>query len=155
MNIGIIVYSETGNTAKVTEILEQKLNAAGHTVHTEKIVPEGNAKPGTRNIKFSSNPSVQPYDGVVFASSVQAFSLAAGMKAYLQQIGNLKDKKIAGIVTKQLPGKWTGGIQAINGIRTLCRKSGGVLSETGIIIWSNNKRDQMIEEVTHRVTICF
>ena len=155
MNIGIIVFSETGNTKGVADLLEQKLSAAGHSVKTEQVVPEGNAKPGMRNIKFSLKPIAGPYDGVIFASPVQAFSLAAGMKTYLQQVDSLKNKKIAAVVTKQLPGKWTGGNQAIGGIKKLCRKAGGSLAESGIIVWSSPKRVQMIEEVTNRVTECF
>ena len=37
MNIGIIVYSQTGNTLSVAKKLEEKLSLAGHSATLEQV----------------------------------------------------------------------------------------------------------------------
>ncbi len=41
MKIGIIVYSQTGNTFSVAEKLKAKLTAAGHNVNIERLTTVG------------------------------------------------------------------------------------------------------------------
>ena len=40
MNVGIIVYSKTGNTLSVAEKLQEAIRSAGHTVNIERIETE-------------------------------------------------------------------------------------------------------------------
>ncbi|MCR3921395.1 MAG: flavodoxin [Firmicutes bacterium] len=146
MNIGIIVYSQTGNTRTVAEELKKKLDHNGHTVKIEQITITGDASPRTKNVQFKNMPIPDLYDALVFASPVQAFSLTSIMTSYLQQLSPLQDKKVACFVTKQLPGKWTGGNQAVATMKKICQSKGATVSGTGIVIWSKSGREQNINQ---------
>ena len=82
MKIGIIVYSQTGNSQSVAEKLKDRLTEKGHTAEVEQVVPAGEVSPGTKEVHFKSKPDVEAYEALVFGSPVQAFSLAAAMKAW-------------------------------------------------------------------------
>ena len=48
MNIGIILYSETGNTYSVSQKLKEKLIKAGHSVNIERLKVIGKVNPGKK-----------------------------------------------------------------------------------------------------------
>lgn len=149
MNIGLIVYSETGNTLSVAQKLEQALKTAGHAVTLAKI--EADRDPKTGAVTFNSKPTVDGYDAVIFASPVQAFSLARPMKLYLEQICSLSGKKVACFITKQLKANWMGGTKAINQISAACKAKGADILQSGIIPWSIPDRETCIDEVINRL----
>jgi len=155
MKIGIIVYSQTGNTRSVSEKLAEGLKAKGHDVGIEQIRPEEVVSPGMKHVRFITAPDVEPYDGIVFAAPVQAFSLASGMKLYMRQIGSLQDKKTACFVTKQLPGSWTGGKKAIRQLTDFCVNLGSNPEASEIIIWSSKDREKMIRDMIEAVVRVF
>lgn len=155
MNIGIILWSQTGNTHSVAEKIKEKLASAGHSVNIDRLRIVGEFKPGQKDIQFETLPDVKKYDGVVFGAPVQAFSLAQVMKKYLSQIQSLKDKKVALYVTKQMRFNWTGGNQAINKMKKTCRKKGGTFCGSGIVVWSSPNRQQMIDDVAEKFSKLF
>jgi len=83
MNIGIIIYSQTGNTNSVALKLKEKLSAAGHSVDIEQIEISGELGPRATNFQLKTKPDVDTYDALVFGAPVQAFSLSPAMKSYL------------------------------------------------------------------------
>jgi len=97
MNIGMIVYSQTGNTWSVAQELEEKLSAAGHTVTVERIEVTGEVEPG-KPVHFVKQPDPGPYEAVVFCSPVMAFSLSPVMNAYLKGVAPLEGKQVACLV---------------------------------------------------------
>ncbi len=140
MEIGIIVYSKTGNTYSVAEKLQKKLKADGHSVELEEV------KPG-ENITFENKPEIDAYDAVIFGSPVHAFSLAPAMKEYLNQIQSLEGKKVACYVTKGLPFKSTGGKQAISQMTEIIQSKGGNILGTDILVWKGGKLENIIKLV--------
>jgi flavodoxin len=152
MNIGIIVFSQTGHTHSVALKLQEKLSEAGHSATVEQVEISGEARPGATDFQIKTAPDVAPYDVIVFAGQVQAFSLSAGMKNYLSQIGALQGKKVALLVTKQLPFYWTGGNRAVNTMKKICESKGGVVCGSGIIIWGSKRREEMINEVIDKLS---
>jgi flavodoxin len=155
MRIGIILYSQTGNTRTVAEVLKEKLLSRGHTAEIDEIKVEGEPKPGEKEIAFSQVPDVTAYDAVVLAAQVQAFSLSMVMKAFLEKMGSLEGKKAALLVSKHLAGNWTGGNGAIRTMKKAAAGRGAEVVEKGIIIWSSKTRDALIEEVTDRISRAF
>lgn len=152
MKIGIIVYSQTGNTYSVAQRLAEKLTNQGHDTHIERIKPLEGATLVKGLIHFEALPELAAFDALIFASPVHAFSLAPAMKQYLLQIAPLKNKKTACFVTQQLKSPWMGGNSAVKTMQKLCAKKGGNLSGTGIVNWSNPKREAMIVEVVDRLS---
>jgi flavodoxin len=61
MNIGIILYSQTGNTYSVSLKLKEKLITAGHSVNIERLKVTGEVRPGTKDIKFETLPDTELY----------------------------------------------------------------------------------------------
>lgn len=146
MEIGIIVYSKTGNTYSVAEKLQKKLKADGHSVELGEVKPVGEVKP-KENITFENKPEIDDYDAVIFGSPVHAFSLAPAMKEYLNQIQSLEGKKVACYVTKGLPFKSTGGKQAISQMTEIIQSKGGNLLGTDILVWKGGKLENIIKLV--------
>jgi NAD(P)H dehydrogenase (quinone) len=147
MNIGIIVYSKTENTYSVAQKLQEKLLAAGNEVEIERVVPAGEVNPGSKDIKFETQPDVGVYDALVFGSPVHAFSLAPAMKAYMEQITSLEDKKIACFVTKGMPFNRTGGNQAISKMKKISQSKGGTVIGTEIVIWRGDYQKKISDLV--------
>jgi NAD(P)H dehydrogenase (quinone) len=151
MKIGIIVYSQTGNTDTAAQKLKEKFDAAGHTTRIEKVTAIGEVKPGAKDVRLDNIPAVDTYDALVLASPVHAFSLPLAMAAYLQQLPSLEKRKIACFVTKMLPFNWTGGNGAIARIKNLCQEKGGVVCGSAIINCAKGRRDQNIAAAVERL----
>lgn len=152
MKIGIVVYSQTGNTYSVAQRLAEKLASKGHDARIERIKPLGTDPASKGPIRFEALPDLSEFDRVIFASPVQAFSLAPVMKAYLTQIGSIKDKKAACFVTQQFKNPWMGGNSAVKTMQKLCAEKGGHIADTGVVNWSNPRREEMIIDVVERLS---
>lgn len=153
MNIGIIVYSTTGNTLEAARQLEAKLVTAGLQVNLEQITISGEAAPGKFSI--ASSPAVENYEAVIFASPVQAFSLNPVMAQYLKNISSLQGKKVALLATKHLPFYWTGGNRAISTMSRLCRNKGAKILGSGIVIWSGNRKEKTLNQAIPHLASLF
>lgn len=144
MKIGLIVYSQTGNTLQVANKLLDTFLTAGQDAHLEQITAalDNSKAPGNPTITFAPDP--RQYDLLIFAAPVQAFSLCAVMKSYLAQMPSLEGKYAACFVTQQLSKPWLGGNHAIRQMSAAITQKGGKLGTTGIINWSNPAKDEQI-----------
>ena len=155
MNIGVIVHSDTGNTLSVAKVLEEKLVAAGHSVTLEHLKVVGEARPGMADVKYETLPESGQYDALVFGSPVQGFSLAVGMGGFLKQVPSLQGKYVALLVTEAFPYPWMGGNRAIRQMTSICETKGATVCGSGIVNWMNRRREQMITDVTDRLSAAF
>ena len=148
MNVGIIVFSQTGNTLAVAEKLEAAIKSQGHTASIERIegISEGTC------VSLTSTPRVEPYDAIIFASPVQAFTLALVMKQYLSQIPDLSDKTVYCFVTQQLKKAWLGGNRAVRKITDACKVRGVDVKKSGIVHWSSKARENQINDIVNRLS---
>jgi flavodoxin len=139
MKIGIIVYSQTGNTLSVAEKLNEKIKK-------DVIIERVEIKEKVRKDAFTlkTKPDISKYDVIVFGTFVEAFSLNPVMKEYLKQLSSLQNKKVLLFVTQQLPYPWMGGNHTIKQISKIVNEKQGDIIKTGVINWSNKKREQMI-----------
>jgi flavodoxin len=143
-NIGIVIYSQTGNTKSVAGQLQEKLLASGHGADIIPLQVVGEVKPGMKDIQFHSLPGVEQYDVLVFGSPVQAFSLSSVMSSYLSQVDSLKRKNVALLVTQFFPYPFMGGNQAMSRMKQICEEKGAQVCGSQIINWSKRSRDQNI-----------
>ncbi len=155
MKIGIIVYSQTGNTYSVAIKIKEALIKKGHSVEIDKIEAIRETKQNVNNIKISKMPDVEKYDGLIFASFVEAFSLCPVMDTYLKQLKSLNNKKIAVYVTQFFPYPWMGGKHAIKQMKKNLILKGNAITETGIVNWKNKNREQIIQKLVEQFTIYF
>jgi len=155
MNIGIIVYSQTGNTLSVAEKVKERLAAAEHAVNLEKVTVAGGRKPGDKSFQLETQPDPGPYDVIVFGSAVEAFSLSPVLTAYLKQIGSLQGKKVACLVTQFFPYPWMGGNRAIRQMRKLCQSKGASVVGSGVVNWAKFRRDKTTTRAVDRLSGLF
>lgn len=155
MNIGVIVYSQTGNTLGVAEKIRDKLVEGGHPVALEEIKITGKtpARPGS--FELSRIPSTDGYDALILGAPVQAFSLNPAMKAYLAQLPNLDGKKVALFVTKGLPTPWLGGSGSIKIMKRECESRGAAIVGSAIIPWATSKRAETIKKCVETMAANF
>ena len=155
MKIGIILYSQTGNTYSVSLKLKEKLVTAGHSVNIERLKVTSEVRLGTKDIKFETLLDVEPYDALVFGSPVQAFSLSSVMASYLTQIASLKGKKVAFLVTQFFPFPWMGGNRTLGQMKKICESKGAAVCGVAIVNWSNPSREKRITEVVEKLSKLF
>lgn len=145
MNIGIIVYSQTGNTLSVAQRMQESLIAAGHTVQIGRITLQQSTGAGT-SAPLADIPSVSGYDAVIFAAPVQGFSLCRAMTKYLQQLPDLRGLPVACFITQALTKKWMGGNHAWNTMRELLLEKGTEPTRIGHVHWRSGERDALIAD---------
>jgi flavodoxin len=152
MKIGIIVYSQTGNTFAVAEKLKEKLAAAGNAVNVERLTTVG-GETDPNKAKIEKLPDLSGYDALVFAAPVQGFSLSRVMANYVKQLPKLDNKKVAVFVTKGLPFDFTGGSKAIAQLSSEAGAHGGRVVAAGIVHWG--KRETEIPELVAKMGSAF
>ncbi len=155
MNIGLIIYSQTGNTRSVAEKLHKKITAAGHDVTIEEITITGDAPAQPGKFKLAHIPAPESYDALIFGSPVQAFTLHPVMKAYMEELPSLQDKKTAIFVTKQLPLLRIGGTGAVSIMKKACEAKGAKVAATEIVVWAEKKREQTINSCVEKISAIF
>jgi len=155
MKIGIILYSQTGNTYSVSLKLKEKLITAGHSVDIERLKVVGEVQSVIKDIKFETLPDTERYDVLVFGSPVQAFSLSSVMANYLMQIASLQGKKVALLVTQFFPFPWMGGNRTVGQMKKICESKGAAVCGAEIVNWSNPSRKKRITEVVEKFSKLF
>ncbi|MFH1513345.1 MAG: flavodoxin [Bacillota bacterium] len=145
MNIGLIVYSETGNTLSVAERMKETLAAAGHTTEIRQITVQPRGKADSL-VVLKDIPSVEGFDAVIFGAPVQAFSLCRPMTLYLKQLPDIRGLPVAAFIIQGLPRKWMGGNRAFNTLSKLCGAKGAIPVRIGHVHWRTATRDAQIAD---------
>jgi len=151
MRVGIIVYSQTGNTFTVAEKMLGRLKAEGHLVNLDRITLEGDPPRSEKKIRFDNQPRVDIYKDVIFGAPVQGFRLSMVMDRYLSEVGSLRGKKVHLFVTKGLASGWTGGNGAIKKMKKICEAKGAEIGETGMVYWKDRYKDRMADDLITRI----
>lgn len=150
MNVGIIIFSRTGNTLSVAEKIRDACAAQGHTVVIERVTAE-DEDPNSRPVQIKTAPDPARFDAVIFGAPVQAFSLSPVMKTYLESMPPLEGKHVRCFVTQHFPKAWMGGNQALGQMKRLCRLKGADIVETGNVNWMSKARPEQIASVAARL----
>lgn len=145
MNIGIIVYSQSGNTLQVAEKVRERLIGGGHTVTLEQITVVGERTPQTKTFELEHCPDVAPYEAVIFGSAVEAFSLSQVLSRYLNGLDSLQGKKVACLVSQQFPYPWMGGNRAIGQMKRICQSKGASIHATSVVNWAKSRREKTMD----------
>ncbi|MEA3558129.1 MAG: flavodoxin [Candidatus Thermoplasmatota archaeon] len=151
MNIGIIVFSHTGNTLSLSREILKSLTKAGHTVNIEQVTTDGDPQKMGNDIKFKNRPSTDNYDALFFGSPVWAFSLCPVMKIYLSGLGSLDSRKVGLFVTKTLPFNWTGGNHAISQMKKEVGVKKGKVNGSGIVRWKKGGPDPNMDDIIQKL----
>lgn len=152
MKIGLIIFSQTGNTLSVASQLKEKLAGKGHSVQIEELKAVGEVRPDNTELRIEKMPDLGQYDALVFGSPVMAFSLNPAMALYLKQVSSIQKAKTACFVTHFFPFAWMGGTIAVRQMKSLIESKGVSVADTGVINWSNGRRPKEIEELVERIS---
>ena len=147
MNIGIIVYSRTGNTLEVAGKVRDAFLAQGYSAVIERITADNEDPNNKLPIQLKTVPDPAQYDAVIFGAPVQAFSLSPIMAAYGEQMPMLAGTRIGCFVTQHFPKPWMGGKQAIRKLCKLADSKGARIAETGIVNWTSKVRSEQINDL--------
>lgn len=147
MKVGIIVYSQSGNTLGVAEKILLELRRRKVDAELEKIEVTDTSKPRLNPFTISKRPDISKYDVVILGSLVEGFSVSPVMKEYLNGIDSFEEKDVYCFVTHFFPLPFLGGTSSIAQMKkeVICR-SGSVV-HTGIVNWKNKKREEEISNV--------
>jgi flavodoxin len=148
MKVGIILFSETGNTYSVAKKIKEHIKSKDVTI--EKIEVERNSM-NRQDFNITYKPRTEDYDLIIFGSFTEGFQLNPVMKSYLEY-QNLTSKKVMCFVTHHFPFDWLGGKSALKQMLAICEKKNAAILETGIINWSNKKRSQEIDDLVNKFT---
>jgi flavodoxin len=151
MKIGIIVYSQTGNTLSVAQRLEKALSVKGHTAEIVRVEISDSVTKRPAPVSLKASPDISRFDGLIFASPVHAFSLAPAMKLYLSQLQSLSGKSVCCFVTMGLKKAWMGGNSSVRQFKARCGAKGANIIESGIVIWSSPEREKQIEDTVKKI----
>ncbi|MBN1306706.1 MAG: flavodoxin family protein [Chitinispirillaceae bacterium] len=135
MNIGIVVHSQSGYTAKVARLLGAEFSKKGHDPHTVLLRTTGKVAPGSTSFEIRNAPEVDGYDCIILGAPVWAFRASPVIMKYLGGLGRLSGKKVLCFVTKGLPFLWTGGRQALAAMEGELALSDAAMLP-GEIIWA-------------------
>jgi flavodoxin len=154
MNIGIVVYSQTGHTLSVAGKLLEALAATGHTVNLERVETAEPEKPSAPDVPLKTKPEIASYDALVFGSPVRGGALPLPMTRYLEQIASLRGKKVACVVTGIFPAGW-GRNQTIAQMVEVCESKGATVCGAGSVGWWSLGRRRQIAEVLDSLSRSF
>ncbi|MEX1378272.1 MAG: hypothetical protein AB1Z23_12480 [Eubacteriales bacterium] len=152
MNIGILVYSLTGNTLQVAEKVKEKLEEIGQNVEIARITLSQKSPNSPAPVKLDNVPDLLAYDKLIIGSPINGFSLSAPMREYLQNHADLKGKTINCYVTQHFRQAALGGNRGIRQMTDLCEEKGARVQTTAIVHWSAQDRESQIKEAVKRLT---
>ncbi len=151
MQIGIVVFSHTGNTRSVVDALATRLEEEGHEASVLALRPRGAYRPGDSSAELDEVIDPRPFDRVVFATPVHAFSLPAISAAYFAQLDDLEGVEMVGLVTQALPFASLGATRTLGQIAQRARERGARYLGGASISWSKRRRADRIEAALDRL----
>ncbi len=154
MNIGIIVYSKTGNTNYVAEQICERLVQDGFSAAVERFSVLSPDDPKAK-LRLTATPDPNRYDALIFGAPVQAFSLDPAMTAYLSQIGALKPTKTLCFITQHFKSALFGGNNATKQLLSLLKGKGIAAKPMGVVNWSGEKKDDQIAKIVQLCSEAF
>lgn len=151
MNIGILLYSYSGNTQSIAESIKSELESRGHTATIERITLI-NGDPNARQpAVLKDTPDVSGYDKLIIGAPINGFNLCKAMRMYLGGHAKIKAKDINCFVTQHFKHSFLGGNRGINQIAQFCKTQGLSVKNTAVVHWSSAKRAEEIANAAQQM----
>lgn len=148
MKIGIILFSETGNTYSVAKKIKEHLKNKDVTI--EKVAIQ-RLSSDRSHFNFTYEPCVKDYDLIIFGAFTEGFMLTPVMKEYLSK-QDLTNKKTMAFITHFFPFAWMGGTNSLKQMTNLLETKGSKILSTGVINWKSSKRIKDIDDLVNKFT---
>ena len=153
MKIGIVIYSNTGNTLSVAKRVEQTLIKAGHEAEFFNIELSGKVENNAaiNKSQFKSFPTASGLDAYIFASCTQAFSLNRVMSFYLNNLESV-DAPVITLSTQHFMRSWMGGNRTQKQMQEILSRKGAKILGGVHVNWKKEQgRDKRIEKAVDEV----
>jgi flavodoxin len=128
MKIGIIYHSQSGTTRKLAQHLQTALTQQGHEITMTELKTDVEQKGGTirqpMNFTVTNLPDVSAYDALCIGGPVWAFGPSTVTFKAIQQLADLKGKKVLPFCTMGFPLKGMGGKGCIRHFSALLKEKG-------------------------------
>ena len=147
MDIGILVYSYTGNTLQVAEKIKEKIISNGDTAEIHQITCK-NSEPNSKvPMELDMIPDVTKYDKLIIGAPINAFSVCNALKLYFSK-KSINASQVNVFVTQHFKCAMFGGNRGIKQISNFASKQGATVLNSAIIHWSSKNRERQITEST-------
>lgn len=153
MNIGIIIYSQTGNTLSIAKRLQEELTKKGHTATIDAITATNTEPNAKASLALKNIPNASGYDKIILGAPIHGFSLCLAMTKYLTEHADIKGKDIDCIITHHFPYPWLGGTRGMKQMIGFCTSKGASSKDNYIIDWTSKKRESQIAEAVKKLSI--
>jgi len=150
MNIGIIVYSKTGNTLQVAERIATALTQAGDHVDLKRFTAEMESAQSNRPARLSALPDPNDCDVLILGAPVQAFSLDPAMTMYLQQVAFKQKVPTYCFITQHFKKPWMGGNHAMKQLISQLRMKDIEAKSLGIVNWTSEQRENQMTHIAEQ-----
>ena len=154
MKIGIVVFSNTGHTAKLAKLIAKKLTENNHAVELLPLEIAGRTSPVAVSVALKSTPLIDEFDAVIFGFPVWGGKPPVVMSTYLDRVGSLEGKKAACFATHFFFPAW-GGNQSLNMIKGICKSKGADFLGTGSVQWFSLRRNALMNKVAEEISAYF
>lgn len=151
MNIGILVYSYTGNTLSVAEKIREHIQQDGGNAQIHRITCVNGDPNGPQPLVLKDVPDVSGYEKLIICAPINAFSLCKAMKIYFNN-NEIGLSKVNCFITQHLKSPLFGGNRGIKQISKYVSKNGAKINNTAIIHWSSKDRDKQIDNTVQLMT---
>jgi len=150
MNVGIIVYSETGHTLEVVNMLATRLRNK-HTVTIYRLAYD-KARNATSGV-----PYINGHERLILATPVQGFAPSIPMMEAIKRIENFDGRPVDVVITQYFRYKWLGGTQTIGMLQKAINAAKGIVGIAVNIHWHRRDRtdqiNQAIETFAHQYQV--
>jgi flavodoxin len=155
MHIGIILFSLSGHTRKVTLRLKENLTAAGHQVTLNILEPTTQASfTQAADAPLKVIPSIDAFDALIFAVPVWGGGPATPFLTFLNQTPSLQGKPVACLVTGFFPAKW-GCLQTIAKMSELAQSKSANIIGAASVTWFSLTRRRQIQRTVDKLAALF
>jgi flavorubredoxin len=112
MRFGVLVHSQSGNTARLALAVTHSLREKGHDVSVELLRPIGKVRLMSKQLEFRNLPDIASCDVVLIGGPVWAYNASPVVTAALQHIRGLERKRVLFFLTSFLPNSISGSGRA-------------------------------------------
>jgi len=148
MNIGIVVYSETGNTLALCERARDLFAADGHDVTLARITADVSG--GVRTLRDA--PDASACDLVLLGTPVQAFSLPLPVRQYLLDATFREGVRFGILVTQFFKADWLGGTRTVKQAAALVARCHPLFYGSAIVHVRSRRRNDQINAAMRTLT---
>lgn len=149
MDIGIIIFSYTGHTRRVGELLKRKLSE-NHNVSFHVLEAQTRINLSAEYVAIKNLPSVESFDLLILGSPVHGGRASGPVNYLLERIVSFNDKPIILYVTHFFKGAW-GADQALDKMSELCVGKAGRIVCKEKIKWFSLRRSKNIHKTIESI----